>query len=307
MNHLPPAHRWIVACWAIALLPSIGLGRDIFVNNLAGNDRLSGLKQELAGNDGPVATIGKALKVAAPGDHVIVANTGEAYREQLSIFGCDLYGFEDRPLTISGNGATLDGTVTAAEGAWRHVEGDVFAMTPRRLTFQQLFKSGSPLRRVRLASATDVDQALQPLEWAMADREILLRVDNGRLPEQYELRHAGMQTGVTLYNTRHVVVEDFVVQGFQQDGVNAHSLVKDCVLRRIECRANGRSGLSVGGASRVQVVESGFYDNGRAQVRVEGYAKLTLDGCELDDTQDAAPYVLQNGGLTIDGERLQSN
>ncbi|TWT76859.1 hypothetical protein Pla123a_22820 [Posidoniimonas polymericola] len=295
-----------VACWAVALLPALSSGRDIYVNNLAGDDRLSGLNQELSGDHGPVASICRALKIAAAGDHVIVANTGELYREQLSVFGCNLRGYEDRPLTISGNGATLDGTVMAADGSWRHVDGDVFAMSPRRLTFQQLFKAGSPLARVRVASATDADQALQPLQWAMTQNEILLRVDRGRLPEQYELRHAGMQTGITLYNTRHVVVEDFVVQGFQQDGVNAHTLVNDCVLRRIECRANGRSGLSVGGASRVLVEESGFYDNGRAQVRVEGHAKLTLDGCELDDDQDAAPYLLQRGDLTIDGERLQS-
>lgn len=293
-----------ITCCIVTLAPALCSGRDLFVNNQTGDDRLSGLKQELREDDGPLATISRALKLAGPGDRINVANTGEPYREQLSVFGCDLHGFENRPLTLSGHGAVLDGSVMSADRAWRHVEGDVFAMNPRRLTYQQLFYNGAPLKRVRTASAHDAGALLQPLEWAFAQNAILLKVEKDRLPQQYGLRHAGLQTGITLYNTRHVVIEDFVIQGFQQDGVNAHELVKDCVLRRVECRANGRSGLSVGGVSRVTAFGSGFYDNGRSQVRVAGLGKLTLDGCELDDADDAMPYDLQGGELNIDGEKL---
>jgi hypothetical protein len=289
----------------LLLLMQLGrsaFARDLFVNNQTGHDDLTGLSVEIKDQDGPVETICCALKLAAPGDRIEIANTGEPYREQVSIFGCNLRGYEDRPLTINGNGAVIDGTVLAADGAWRHVAGDVFAMRPRRLTYQQLFRDDSPLKRVRLASARGVDVTLQPLQWAFLDGDILLRVEQNNLPQAYDLRHAGQQTGITLYNTRHVVIEDLVVQGFQQDGINAHELVRDCVLRGVECRANGRSGLSVGGVSRVRVEASSFYDNGRAQVRVEGHSKVELIGCEVEGGNGSEKFELRGGRLTVDGK-----
>src|SRR5690606_25077001 len=117
----------------------------------------------------------------------------------------------------------------------------------------------------------------------------------------YELRHCGLQTGITLYNTRHVRIENLIVQGFQQDGINAHELVSHCQLVNVECRANGRSGLSVGGVSRVSVVGSHFYDNGRVQVRTEGLAHLELTGCDVAE-EPAPAYSAGGRRLLVDGE-----
>ena len=39
-----------------------------------------------------------------------------------------------------------------------------------------------------------------------------------------------MQVGVTLYEVRHVIVRDLVIQGFQLDGVNAHDGVRETTL-----------------------------------------------------------------------------
>lgn len=293
--------RLVLAVLLPLLLLAPASARDLFVDNRFGDDTRSGLAPMPADNDGPLATIEQALRIAAPGDHIRVANTGTPYREQVSIFGCNQHGLEGRPLTLSGNGAVLDGTVAAAYGAWRHVEGDVFAMRPRRLAYQQLFRDGQPLERAALVTHYGVAQALGPLQWSYLDGRLLLRVEEGDLPSYYDLRHAGLQTGITLYNTRHVVIEDFIVQGFQQDGVNAHELVRDCVLRGVECRANGRSGLSVGGVSRVRADRCAFYDNGRVQVRAEGLSRLTLVGCEVAGGQGALRYGLRGGEILSGG------
>lgn len=298
--------RGILLALASAVLAWPAFAKDFYVNNLIGHDEQNGFTAEPDVVDGPVASICQALKVAAPGDHIHVANTGEPYREQVSLSGCNPRGRDDRPLIISGNGATLDGTVVAAYGAWHHVRGDVFAMRPRRLTYQQLFLEGKPLARIQLASAYGIDGVLQPLDWAMAQGHIYLRVEEGHLPHFYDLRHAGLQTGITLYNTHNVVIEDFIVQGFQQDGVNAHELVKGCVLRRIECRANGRSGLSVGGVSQLRVEQSNFYDNGRWQVRAEQQAKLELYDCDVEAREQTLRYGLSGGAITVDGQLVTS-
>lgn len=275
--------------------------RDIYVNNLAGSDDFSGFDQTGAGKSGPVRTINRAVQIASVGDRIVIAKTAEPYREQITIGGC-LKGTKKQPLVITSDGAVLDGSVVASPGAWRHLRGNVFSMRPHRLAYQQLFDEGRPLRRVRLTSTVGADLALQPLEWSLTANQILLSVEEGKLPESYNLRHAGLQTGITLYNTRNVVIEGLIIQGFQQDAINAHEMVKDCVVRNIECRANGRSGLSAGGVSRVTAIGCNFYDNGQTQVRVEGLAKLSLEACDIDKQANAPAFEQAGGELLIDGK-----
>lgn len=293
---------WLVLI-LMAATTAAASGREIYVNNLAGSDEFKGQRESSARGSGPLRTINRALCLARPGDKIVVAKTPEPYREQLSIAGPRLRGNALRPLTITSDGAVLDGTVEAAVGAWRHVEGNVFAMRPRRLAYQQLFRAGKPLDRVRLVSHADAARGLEPLEWSLVGGALYFHAEQSRLPASYGLRHAGLQTGVTLYNTQSVVIEGLVIQGFQQDGVNAHELVKDCVLRNVECRANGRSGLSVGGVSRVRAQACNVYDNGRVQVRTAGLGQLDLSGCDIEKDSDAPAFDSRGGELTIDGER----
>ena len=50
-----------------------------------------------------------------------------------------------------------------------------------------------------------------------------------------------------------MIVQDLVVRGFWLDGVNCHDNVKRTDLVRITASHNGRSGISVGGSSRVRI------------------------------------------------------
>lgn len=280
--------------------------RDLYVNNVIGNDSLSGRQERPNEREGPVRTICRVLRLAQPGDHIHLAKTDRPYREQVSISGPRLRGTAYRPFIISGNGAVLDGTVIAEAGAWQHEQGDVFSLRPRRLTFQQIFRGNTPAKRVRLASYTDLEEQLQPLEWALVSDRMLFRVAPGQLPSSYRLRHAGLQTGITLYNTEHVRIENLVVQGYQQDGINAHEMVRLCELDGVECRANGRSGVSVGGVSRVLIQNSNLYDNGVAQLRLEGQARVRLDNSDVAASPDAPAYEILSGQLTINGKPYEA-
>ena len=136
---------------------------------------------------------------------------------------------------------------------------------------------------MRAANYAGATLPLQPLEWALLADRIAFRVEDGRLPEQYGLRHAGLQTGITLYNTEYIRIENLVIQGFQQDGINAHELVRNCELVRVECRANGRSGISVGGVSRVTLRRlQVLRQRAEPQLRVEGQGRVTARGCDFD-------------------------
>lgn len=275
---------------------------NLYVNNELGSDELLGGQSERMGRQGPVETINCAIRLAAPGDRIVVAKTATPYREQISISGHCLRGLPHRKFVLESDGAVLDGTVEADAGAWRHVAGNLFAMTPRRLRYQQLFLEGKPLERVRLVSTYGADETLEPMQWALTSRSILLRSEAAKLPGSYGLRHAGLQTGITLYNTRGVVIRGFVIQGFHQDGINAHELVKDCLIENVECRANGRSGISVGGVSRVTASGCKLYDNGQSQARTESLAQLDLNDCDIDKQSSLNPLDSRSGQLRVDSK-----
>lgn len=285
--------------------------RDVFVNNQTGDDRSTGRTPTVGPMGGPVRTIRCALALVTKGGHIVLAKTDTPYCESICLSGVEHRGFAGRPLVIDGNGATLDGTVVAASGAWKHVRDDVYAMRPRRLAYQQLFESGKPLRRVEVASWSAGPPHLEPLQWSLLGGHFYLCVEENRLPQQYELRHAGLSTGISLYNTQHVRIQNIVVQGFHTDGINAADTVRDCQLVDVECRANGRSGISIGGASRVKILRANCYDNGRSQLRTEGYCRVALRDCDLagwnldegDEASEIPALDVRSGQLTIDGDR----
>ena len=92
------------------------------------------------------------------------------------------------------------------------------------------------------------------------------RTEPNRLPQSYDLSYTARQVGITLYEVRHVIVRDLVIQGFQLDGVNAHDGVRDTALVGLNCRGNVRSGISIGGASRVRLDSCLVGNNGAAQL-----------------------------------------
>jgi len=140
--------------------------RDIFVNNLLGDDRRGGTMAEVGGeNSGPCRSIAKALRIATPGDRIVVANTGQPYREGISVQGPRHSGLDRFPTVISGNGATLDGTMSLEYAVWEFAGHGMFRTRPIHKSFQQLFLSGEPVIRKRPAAGAFPE--LGPREWCL--------------------------------------------------------------------------------------------------------------------------------------------
>lgn len=271
------------------------LARDIYVDNLAGDDLNSGhAPRSIGGRTGPCRTIAKALRLAKPGDHIVLAKTAEPYRESITLGGARLSGYPDFPLTIEGRGAILDGSAPVPPRAWEHFRGDVFRFRPPRLRFAQLFLDGLPAERVMPEPNTQRLPPLKPLQWTFLDNYIYFRVEETKLPDQYALSYARHSVGITLYNVQNVVVSDLTVQGYQLDGINAHDGVFGADLMGVTARGCGRSGISVGGASRVQIISSLVGNNGAAQVRTEGHCELRIFNSNL--LENTAPPIVRKGG-----------
>ena len=275
------------------------LARDLFVNNMNGDDRHNGQSERPEGKiSGPVRSIGRALQIAKKRDRIVIANTGVPYRESVSIQGGHNSGYETNPFVIEGNGAVLDGSAPIPGLAWEQFRGHVFRYRPTRFQFQQIFIDDVPAQKRSLTPTGNLPH-LQPLEWTYKDHYVYFRTKVNRVPAQYKLTHASLPVGITIYEARHLVILDLTVQGYQLDGVNAHDSVFDAALVGLVCRGNGRSGISVGGASRVLIRSCLVGNNGGAQVRTEGESKTRIVESDLID--NTAPKVVQEGGeVTIE-------
>lgn len=276
----------------VSLVAASAAARDLHVDNVTGDDRNNGESPTVDGGRlGPMRTIGRALKAAGKGDRIIIANTGEPYRESLTIQGGRLGGDGVRPLVIVGNQAVLDGTVAIAADAWQHETGEVFSTQPELLGQQMLYLDGRPAKRVAIRSTAELDQ-LEPLQWTWLEGRIYFRPEKDRLPDAYDLRCCGHPVGITLYAVAGVTISDLTVQGFQYDAVSAADDVRDAHLVGMILRGNGRSGLHVGGASRVKLEATLVGDNGKAQVHCTDHCQLELVTVDLIDADLAAPAVV---------------
>lgn len=272
------------------LIGEAAVARDIFVDNQRGDDVRDG-----SSVSGPCKTIGKALRVARKGDRIIVENTGEPYRESITIQSGNHSGLSGQAFQLIGNGAMLSGLSEVHPDLWEHVKGDIFRFRPPKMRHQLLYLDGKPVTRVE---ATDrALPKLEPLQCCLHEGYVYFRTAARQQPRDYQLEHTALPVGITVYEARNVVIRDFIVQGFQLDGINAHDGAMGAALMGLVCRGNGRSGISVGGASRVKIVDCVIGDNGVAQVRTEGYCKAELVQCEVID--NTAPGVVRDGGEVI--------
>ncbi|GIW92590.1 MAG: hypothetical protein KatS3mg110_0631 [Pirellulaceae bacterium] len=290
---------WLAGIWLAATDTAPAWARDIYVNNESGDDRNDGLAQtNVAPGRGPFRTIRRALAAARAGDHIHVAATGTPYHESITLQAGRHSGVASRPFVLEGNGAILDGSQPVPPDAWEGVGPSLFRFRSETKSTHVLFLDGIPATRRRVPPGSGAPPELQPLEWCLFDGHVYFRTEPGKLPWAYNLSHTVLPVGITLYEVRHAIVRDFVVQGFALDGVNAHDGVTSVSLVGLTCRGNGRSGVSVGGASRVVIEACLLGDNAEAQLRTEGFSHTRLVNCDLID-HPAAPAIDRQGGEVI--------
>ena len=285
-------------CLFIALWAGPVLGRDIYVDNVAGNDRSTG-RQATPATDlsGPVQTIAKALRLAEAGDTVVLAKTGSPYCESISLVGNRHSGTAQQPFMIRGNGATLDGAQAVPRKVWESYRGPVFRFRPLHVGYQQLYLNGRPAVRVVLAKADSPSAdppELKPLQWCSLGGYIYFCVEQTKLPADYRLTYACQQTGITLSYVEYATISDLTVEGFQLDGINLANTARRVSLFGVTCRRNGRSGVTVGGASSVALENCHLADNGEAQLLTLPHSETHLRDTKL--SSKTAPGWVDQGG-----------
>jgi hypothetical protein len=280
--------------------------RDLYVNNVTGDDRYEGRTPEYFASDGPCRSIARALYLAQSGDTIVLAGTGQPYRESVTLQGARHSGNYFRPFRIVGNGATLDGRETIRPAAWEKFRGDVVRFEPARKSLGLLYLGDLPAYPRREAVAAARPERLQAGEGCLFEGWFYFRREPSRIVADYALSATSLPVGITLHDVRNVRLEDLTIQGFQQDGIAAADGVDNAVLEAVTLRGNGRSGASVTGASRVTLSNCLAGNNGRAQVWAAGNCWIDLRDCALPAR--SAPAIVRDDELSrvVGGDVFES-
>ncbi|NOX56933.1 MAG: right-handed parallel beta-helix repeat-containing protein [Planctomycetes bacterium] len=292
----------IRAVWGLIAIVSVlatarpTVGATIYVDNRMGSDSFDGSSSTVApGQMGPVRTIRQALKLARPGDTVVLANHGVPYYESVQLVGSRHSGMglatgrqPDRdcppdviPFRLEGNGAIISGARPVPPGAWQRVGEDLWRFIPWRKGHYLLLKEGKPVpEETRLREPATLS-ALPAGRWCVWKGAIYYRAQPLELPSERRFEYAADGVGLTLYNVRFVHISNVTFRHFRLDGINAHDLCRCVVLENVTCEENGRAGLCVAGSSRVQVRNSRLVNNRKHSLLVTERAEAALEQVQL--------------------------
>ena len=259
--------------------------RTLYVNNRVGSDRFNGVAPEAVNRQtGPVATIGRALKLARRSDIISLADTGVPYYESISLVGGRHSGTGERPFMIAGNGATLSGAIAVPETAWQQVGTDFWQLKPYRKGYYQLILDGKAVREVRPQpdeNWTEVPK-LPEGSWCAFRGAIYYQAERLVEPKSMNFAFAQHGCGITLYAARNVLVDNLRIEHFRVDGVNANDHATDVVLNGVLIVENGRAGLTVAGTSLVAVVGCQIERNRDESILLKEAAALVVQRTQLD-------------------------
>jgi len=279
-----------LAALAVSVGVSAASAAELFVNNRIGADDSDGSIPFVAAEPaGPLKTISRAIALAKPSTVIHIANTGVPYTESLSLVGSRVSGTEYQSFQIRGNGAVVTGAVPLPPEAWQEVGIDLWQIRPWRKGHVQLVRDVQAVSELRRAPGESWTRRPEiPLNnWCFWQGTILLHADHLDNPSEQRYSLAQRDCGLTVYHASHITISDLTFRHFRLDGVNAHDLATDIVLRNVTLEGNGRSGLSVGGTSRVSLVESTVQGNRDFSVLVQELAGVSIDNATLD----AEPFI----------------
>ncbi len=274
----------LLAMLLIQTLLSLMPARNAYAENLL-VDNVRGSDQQRRDSGGelrsPFRTLQKAIDSVEIGDMITVTNTGVPYHETVSLGTQRRLGTARFPLVIEGNGAIFDGSQELTNFDWEGAGSDLFELKVASPGYVKLF-SGEPDTALKHIGHLQDLSTLQPLQYGRHLGAVYLRTRPGDVPHNYGLSVSRLQTGLTIYDTTFVEVRNLTFRGYRLDGVNCHDLADRVVLENITFADNGRSGLSVGGASRVTVLDSASSGNGESQIRTEGQCLVELQNVRIE-------------------------
>ena len=222
-------------------------GRSLQVNPSTGNDTWDGVGK-------PVKTIARAIKLAQPGDTIHL--TPGTYFESADL--SNKHGLPDKPITLDGHGAVLDGSEPVRAADWEALGNGMFRkvkLIPRMdaaILGRWFFLWNGKMNHMGRTSKgpslpLKKPEELLPDEWTYVQPEdafyLRLAADQGldAAHIRYPLRSSAV---IESGGGSHLVVRNITGTHVYNDGYNIHGSERACVFENIAAIECGDDGFS---------------------------------------------------------------
>jgi acetyl esterase/lipase len=271
---------------------------DLYVNPQTGSDTANGRSAEIKAGNGPFKTIAHAIATANASDTIhlaplIYTNESVEFRNKS--------GEPDKPITLDGHGAIIDGSDPLIERDWHEVDPGLYRNTA--LYAKPLLASEAFVSRFALAmngklnrmghsakGRSDPYKAVADLkfgEWTYQEKDehaYFLRIDPTKTLANYNIRVPTRVSAVQIYgNVSHLVIKNITATHVINDGFalttgsapnEINYKVRDIVYENIKA---------------IECCDDGMSSHADCELSVDG---LEVDGC--------ATGIANCGGDTID-------
>lgn len=259
----------------ITFATSVSLARNIHVDPRTGND---------SSVDGPVKSIGRAIRIAKPGDTIHLLPI--VYRDYAGFYG--IQGEPGKPIILDGHGATLEGSDPLDPQQWQEIKPGLFRcsdlhshLSPAVLGRWFFLINNKMVHMGRTSKGPSAPfkntKDLKPDEWTFIENTSKRKPDSTqiygdfyiRLPSGQKLSEANVfvptrSAGVQFSNNKskhnaHLIIRNLTATHPYNDGFNIHGHCEDVLFENIRAIECGDDGISA---------------HETAQYRVEGFVSI---------------------------------
>lgn len=251
------------------LLSGMISARDIYVNNLNGNDNNAGDSETTA-----LLTITKAQTMLIAGDSIHLANTGSVYRETFGF--SKLIGNASSYISVNGHGATVSGSDKIVDSEWQMITPGLYKNNTiydkykfnKEIIWRFFFVFDGKMNRmgtcmkgksIPLKAPSD----LLEKEWTFVapEKAFYIKIDPTKKLADYNIEIPVRPNGVSIHNaTDYLIVKNLVTTHVYNDGFSLSGEGRNILLENIQSIDCGDDGISAHGNSGATI--KGFYSSG---------------------------------------------
>lgn len=234
---------------------------DLHVDPARGNDAADG-------QSGPVRTLGRAIRLAGPGDTIHLQP--EVVYSDSAVFA-NKHGEPGRPITLDGHGAILDGSESVRAADWEALGAGLFRksdLVPSlndAILGRWFFLWDGRMNRMGRTSkgpkaAFKKPTELQPGEWTHAEGAFYLRLAEGADLDAANIRYPARANAVAQAGKgSHLVVRNVTGRHVYNDGFNVHGAQRALVFENI---------------AAIECGDDGFSAHEDAECRIDGFVSI---------------------------------
>ncbi|MHC4872819.1 MAG: right-handed parallel beta-helix repeat-containing protein [Planctomycetota bacterium] len=202
----------------------------------------------------PFKSLAGGVKLLKAGDTLSIVPSKEPYREWLNI--TYINGTAEKPVIVEGNGAVLSGQLPMSVDKWEVKKDGIWFYDYPRVGANNPFLLSHGRRLVRRRD----ESKLQDSEFVWNRKGLFFKPGNRKISD-YKLTGTLISSGVILYGSTYIVINNITAEYFSNDGFNIHQRCRGLYFNNITGRHNGDDGFSIHEQGEAFVRKGHFHNN----------------------------------------------